>query len=178
MSEDPSSEPATKRLEDLVLQYGHIIRAAVRKAAGTRLRQFGPDVEDVIQSVLLEVWKQVRQEQEIQHPSAYLYRAAVRETVRLMNRVRNLKEDPLGSGVLRLPAGGAKSGALELREAIDSGLGCLQPDRRKAVERHLAGYRVGEIMQQCDWSYSRARNLIARGMADLRGRLRALGVER
>ncbi len=182
VNENANAEPAAKRLEELIEEYGHVIRAAVRKAGGTRLGPLGHDVEDVVQSVLLEVWKQVRRQQEIQHPSSYLYRAAVRETVRLMQRVRNRKEDPLGSGERRIPAGllagGGKLGKLELKEAIDSGLGGLLPDRRKAVEHHLAGYRVAEIMQRYDWSYSRARNLIARGMADLRDRLRALGVER
>lgn len=178
MNQSSSPEPAARRLEELIEEYGHVIRGAVRKAGGTRLGPLGHDVEDVVQSVLLEVWKQVRRQQEIQHPSSYLYRAAVRETVRLMERVRNRKEDPLGSGIRAVPAGVGKHGTIELKEAIDSGLGSLRPDRRKAVERHLAGYRVAEIMQRYDWSYSRARNLIARGMADLRDRLRTLGVER
>ncbi len=178
MAPPRGDEPAT-RLEELVREYGHVILGAVRKAAGTRLRGLGIDAEDVVQSVLLEVWKQVRREQEIRHPSSYLYRAAVRETVRLMERVRNRQEDPLEVEELTLPAGARDElGALELRQAIDCGLGDLLPDRRKAVGQHLAGYRVLEIMQRYDWSYSRARNLIARGMADLRHRLRAMGVER
>lgn len=179
VSQTSSSEPAAKCLEELIKQYGHVIRAAVRKAGGTHLSRLGSDAEDVVQSVLLEVWKQVRRQQDIQYPSSYLYRAAVRETVRLMERTRSRKEDQLGSGILGIvTTGDGRDGGLELRQAIDSGLGALLPDRRKAVERHLAGYRVAEIMQRYDWSYSRARNLIARGMADLRDRLRALGVER
>lgn len=178
VSVSPDPKPAAQ-LEDLVREYGHVIRAAVRKAAGTRLTRFGPQADDVFQSVLLEVWKQVLREQEIRFPSSYLYRAAVRETVRLMRRHQNRQEDPLGSKVSNVVAGpGVKSDELELREAIEAGLGALQPERRKAVEHHLAGYKVGEIMRRFDWSYSRARNLIARGMADLRQRLRSMGIER
>lgn len=172
------SEKAAKRLEDLVCEYGHVVRAAVRKAGGG----LGDlDAEDVEQSVLLEVWKQVRREQEIHFPSSYLYRAAVRETVRLMARRRSRNEESLDAGRLSPPDAAVRRGkleALEVREAIAACLGGLSPDRRKAVERHLAGDRVSEIMQRYDWSYSRARNLIARGMADLRGRLREMGVGR
>lgn len=154
------------------------VRAAVRKAGGGRADL---DVQDVEQSVLLEVWKQVRREQEIHFPSSYLYRAAVRETVRLMARRRNRNEEPLDAQQLSRRHTDDRRGkleTLEVREALAACLGDLAPDRRKAVEGHLAGYRVGEIMQRYDWSYSRARNLIARGMADLRGKLRALGVDR
>jgi RNA polymerase sigma factor (sigma-70 family) len=176
VSERGGSDAAAKRLEDLVSEYGHVVRAAVRKAGGG-----AADAEDVEQSVLLEVWKQVRREQEIQFPSSYLYRAAVRETVRLMARRRTRNEEPLDAGRLAPPDTAGRRGkleVLELREAIAACLGGLAPDRRKAVAGHLAGYRVGEIMQRYDWSYSRARNLIARGMADLRDKLRALGVDR
>ena len=183
VSDRGRSEESARRLEDLVCEYGHVVRTAVRKASGGRS---GLDVEDVEQSVLLEVWKQVRREQEIRFPSSYLYRAAIRETVRLIERQRKRKEESLDTreGTPRAAVARtaverrAKVESIELREAIAAGLGGLRPDRRKAVEGHLAGYRVGEIMQRYDWSYGRARNLIARGMADLRGRLRDMGVGR
>jgi DNA-directed RNA polymerase specialized sigma24 family protein len=36
------------------------------------------------------------------------------------------------------------------------------------VRAHLAGFQFQEIMIRFGWSYQRARNLISRGMADLR----------
>jgi DNA-directed RNA polymerase specialized sigma24 family protein len=50
------------------------------------------------------------------------------------------------------------------------------PDRARAVKAHLAGFSVEEIMALCGWPYQRARNLIARGMADLRLALRERGM--
>jgi len=43
------------------------------------------------------------------------------------------------------------------------------------VMAHLAGYEVKEIMAMFEWPYHKARNLIARGMADLRRKLDARG---
>ena len=52
----------------------------------------------------------------------------------------------------------------------------LAPDRARAVRGHLAGLDAHELMQLYGWSYQRTRNLVARGMADLRDALRARGV--
>ena len=61
----------------------------------------------------------------------------------------------------------------QLHREIES----LSPDRRKAVRAHRAGFGVREIMELQYWPYHRARNLIARGMADLRRGLRKRGVD-
>lgn len=42
---------------------------------------------------------------------------------------------------------------------------------------HLAGFSAEEIMAMHGWPYQKARNLIARGMAELREKLRAEGVD-
>ena len=52
----------------------------------------------------------------------------------------------------------------------------MAPDRARAVRGHLAGFNVEELMTLYGWTYQRARNLIARGMADLRTELRAKGL--
>ncbi len=64
----------------------------------------------------------------------------------------------------------------EQRQALRASLETLAPDRARAVKAHLAGFSVEEIMALCGWPYQRARNLIARGMADLRVALRERGI--
>ncbi len=64
----------------------------------------------------------------------------------------------------------------ELGGAIRSALSTLSPDRRRAVQAHLMGFEVREIMTMQNWPYNKARNLIARGMADLRRKLERRGV--
>ncbi len=175
MSRRSPEEATTRQFEELVRQYGRVIRAAVARAGAGRC---GIEADDVEQSVLLEVWKQLRRERDIRSPSSYLYRAAVRETVRLMDRQRAREEQPMTE-----PEGGADERpspvralrALEIRRQIEVVLGGLLPDRRKAVRDHLVGYRVREIMERHGWSYGRARNLVARGMADLRQELSGRG---
>jgi len=58
--------------------------------------------------------------------------------------------------------------AKEKMAIIVLGLRTLAPDRQNAVRAHLAGFQFQEIMDRFGWTYQRARNLICRGMADLR----------
>ena len=45
------------------------------------------------------------------------------------------------------------------------------------MRAHLAGFDVQEIIGMYGWPYQKARNLIARGMADLRAALRRRGID-
>ena len=75
----------------------------------------------------------------------------------------------------RLPNPESTATAVELGARIDRAIDSLLVERRQAVRAHLAGYSVDEIMQAYGWPYQKARNLIARGMSDLREELRKAG---
>lgn len=62
----------------------------------------------------------------------------------------------------------AAAAAAEISAHIEAAVARLPAERQGAVRAHLAGYSVEEIMQTYGWPYQKARNLIARGMADLR----------
>ena len=160
-----------EQLEALVRRYGVLIRSAVAKALGRRDEAIG---DDVMQQVSEALWKQLRRGQVIEQPSAYLYRCAVRETVRIVQREIDRGEVALDAA--DAVAAAARPDALlearELEQATDALLDQLAPDRATAVRAHIAGFSVDEIMAMQGWSYQKARNLIARGIADLRLRLR------
>jgi DNA-directed RNA polymerase specialized sigma24 family protein len=64
-----------------------------------------------------------------------------------------------------------RAASRELGARVAAALKRLAPDRRRAAAAHLQGFEVAEIMAFFGWSYERARNLIARGVADLRRQL-------
>ncbi len=157
----------------LVRQYSRLIRSAVARVAGTSAAGICDDVE---QKVLLALWQAMPGEQMPDHPSSYIYRAAVRETIRA---VRGLKEtSELGPDADKADLSAPPDALMEAKElgrAIRSALSEIGADRRRAVTAHLVGYEVKEMMAMFDWPYHKARNLIARGMADLRRKLDARG---
>jgi RNA polymerase sigma factor (sigma-70 family) len=162
------------RLEGLVRDYARLVRYAVRSVGGRHTTEV---VDDIEQTVFLSLWQQVRREQTIDHPVSYLYRTAVRETVRVLRQAqscsglveRHAREASVTAGP-RTPEQEAL--AAEQRQGLRRAMLALAPDRARAVRAHLQGFSVNEIMVMCGWDYQKARNLIARGMADLRHALR------
>ena len=170
-----SPEPTRSRgLEELVANYSRLIRSAVGRVAGPLSEDLADDIE---QKVLIALWRAMPGEQMPSHPSSYLYRAAVRETVRTLESVRKLQADALDENRCdRLPTPEEALEDKELGVTIRHALDSLQPERGQAVRAHLMGFDVREIMSMQDWSYNKARNLISRGMADLRRELRKRGI--
>ncbi|MBZ0113979.1 MAG: sigma-70 family RNA polymerase sigma factor [Thermoanaerobaculia bacterium] len=171
--------PLEERFENLVRGYSRLIRAAVSRAGGAGAELHGGEIE---QRVLTALWKQVSGEQTIHHPSSYIYRAAVRETLRVLRREQR-QEVMTRQAVSLTEATRTEVGpdrALESKElarTIDEVLGELAQDRARAIRAHLAGFKVQEIMSMYGWSYQTARNLVSRGMADLRRGLRKRGID-
>jgi RNA polymerase sigma factor (sigma-70 family) len=166
MGDSPPDSSPDAALEALTRRFAALVRAVAIRVGGQRGHLVADDVE---QEVFLSLWKQLKREQIIEQPSSYLYKCAVRETVRLLKAETRQASTPLetlGDGPMAPP----RSDPL-LADAIAKAIDTLAPDRRRAVEAHLAGFDVADIMRMQGWSYQRARNLIARGMADLRERL-------
>ena len=74
-----------RQFELLVEGFGRLIAQAVRRVAG---KASGNDLEDIQQDVMLALWKRLSREQSIDHPASYLYKAAIREAVRAVDRLR------------------------------------------------------------------------------------------
>jgi RNA polymerase sigma factor (sigma-70 family) len=161
-------------LAALVGEYGGLIRGVVAKVSG---RKDDDLADEVVQRVTAALWKLLRGAQTIHHPASYLYRCAVRETIRELRR-ELASDDPdqlhmVPDEVAASPEHAARAG--ELARTTEAALAAMSPDRALAVRAHLVGYPVEEVMTMYGWTYQKARNLIARGMSDLRTALAAKG---
>lgn len=177
MARDPEpGPPSPSSAADLIQRYARVIRSAVSRVAGRRAHAVA---DDIVQVVTLNLWRHLEREQVIESPSSYIYKAAIREAVRAMRREHKRAEAGLdeAQGVAASSADPHDQAALrQLGAAIDDEIRALPADRQAAVCAHLAGFDVAEIMRLHGWPYQRARNLVARGMHDLRTALRARGM--
>lgn len=171
-----SAPPDETQLDDLVRRFSRLVRSVAARVGGPAGRQIADDVE---QHVFLNLWKQLRREQTIENPSSYIYRCAVRETVRLLQAERQETtaddEAPEPMAMTATPADQLAS--RERAQAVAEVLKALPLDRRRAAQAYLAGFSVAETMTMYGWTYQRARNLSARGMADVRTALRERGID-
>ena len=151
----------------------------MRRITGRAADLVGADIE---QKVLMSLWRQIENEQKIDHPSSYIYRIAVREAVRAIRSVasrerRHVPDSEAAAQADARPDPSENVLRREQREHIEASLAELRPERERAVRAHLAGFAVQEIMDMQSWPYEKARNLISRGMQDLRNALRRRGID-
>lgn len=144
----------------------------------------GTDVEDLVQEVRLRLWKALESGEKIlAAPASYIHRTAVSAALDLLRRRRARRETPARlsrpSGLMMLGESASADKLLEeleLQDQIARAVESLIPARRSVVRMYLAGYAREEIADLLGWSEPKTRNLLYRGLADLREVLTSMGI--
>lgn len=178
-----------ERLQRLLEEYGHVLRRAIARAASGLP---DPEVDDVEQEARLRVWRALRREVELERPASYLYRVARTATLDALRRLRARREDSLqdrdpegvgpaaveaGATGLAAPPPSPETTASHRQQVarVRSAVQALPDNRRRAVGLYLQGFNAREIGDLLGWTEPKARNLLYRGLADVR---RALSEDR
>lgn len=166
-------------LEGVIQRYRRMILHA-----GRRHGLLDEDVDEVLQEVRVRLWQAQRSPETIGAVgSSYVYQTAVSAAVDMLRRRRRsahagaemTQEVPASqASVLPSPAANAEGHELEVR--IFAEVDRLIDTRRAVVRMFLAGYGRQEIAAALGWDETRVRNLLHRGLSDLRTRLTALGI--
>lgn len=171
---------ARTRFEALFEQHEARLRAFLR----ARFRGVpGVGVDDLMQELRLRLWQALERETAIDLPASYLMQAAVRVMIDAQRRaavrrpeggfVELVPDDvPSPETTEREPA--APEHEAERRESLvrlQAALESLAPDRARMVRLYLQGFGAVEIARLTGWSEPRCRNLLYRGLADLKAEL-------
>jgi len=157
--------------------------ASVVRVVAARYRLSLADRDDLVQEVRVRLWRALEVERIEALPASYLYRTATSAALDLIRRRRTMREDSLEdvdpSG-LRFAATAAnpeqRAQLSDLALQIERAIEMIPESRRPVVRMYLAGYGSAEIGELMGWTEAKARNLLYRGLADLRQRLGAVGV--
>jgi RNA polymerase sigma-70 factor (ECF subfamily) len=181
-SPSPPEPPELKdaRFQELLSRYGAFLRRTVaRMVAGA-----GISFEDVEQDARIELWRALQNEREISHPSSYVHKVAITAALRAIRRAKarretHLEEEGFDSlpNAARLPDPEVLARRHETLRKLDEALSRLPENRRLAVTLHLRGLTTAEIGDILGWSEPKARNLVHRGLKDLRRELLAEGID-
>ena len=183
---DVDFEPQMVRFDALVREYRQLLRNAIARFCPSDL---GLNVSDIEQEAVIRIWQLVRSEKEIERPASYFFRIAATTTIDAVRRVKRRREDQLrlegdenDVAPTPLPPDVEKSPETlfrrrEIMEKVRTALARLQENRRRAVGMHLQGMTTGEIGRMAGWTEAKARNLVYRGLADLRDELKGMGVD-
>jgi RNA polymerase sigma-70 factor (ECF subfamily) len=135
--------------------------------------------DDIVQASLLRVLEiRRRSEQNDGPPASYLWKVAYTATVDEIRRLRRRREDPLPA---EDPPGNddpfAAQSSREIGEAVRGCLGRMIERRRVVVGLSLMGHSLAEMGRLMRWEGKKVRNLLYRGLADLRRCLESKGVK-
>jgi RNA polymerase sigma-70 factor (ECF subfamily) len=154
------------------------------RGVGVRHGLAGQDVEDLVQEVRVRLWKALERGEQIEAaPASYVYRTAASAALDLLRRRRARRETSArlsrltGEAVLgESPAPDTVFEGSELAERIGEAVDRLADSRRSVVRMYLAGYGREEIADLLGWSEPKTRNLLYRGLENLREILTDMGI--
>jgi RNA polymerase sigma factor (sigma-70 family) len=172
-----TSDPVSLALESVIARFGSMVRAV-----GRQHRLSESDLDEVMQEVRIRLWRAHGESEQISAiPTSYVYRTAVTAAMDLLRRRGAYRardtvavDDDLDVAVAAGPDEEltASDLATQVARAIDT----IPAARRPVVRMHLAGYSREEIAALLGWTEAKTRNLLYRGLADLRERLIERGV--
>lgn len=174
-----SPDPVSQALESVLSRFADRVRSI-----GRRHGLEGDDVSDLVQEVRVRLWHALETGEKILSvPPSYVHRTAVTAALDVLRRRRARRETPVrlsrpsGESILgEAPAVDTSLGTSELEEQIARALETIAESRRPVVRMYLAGYGREEIADVLGWTEAKTRNLLYRGLADLRERLTEIGI--
>ncbi len=178
----PPPDQLSSALESLVDHCTEMIRRVA-----WRHRLSDADVDEVMQEVRIRIWHAHQRvedagEQIASAPASYVYRTATSAALDLLRRRRARRDDrtvaideqELGAAVDEGPE--ERVEASELTAQVARAIETIPATRRAVVRMYLVGYPREEIARLMGWSEAKTRNLLYRGLADLRERLTKMGI--
>lgn len=147
----------------------------------------GADVDELLQEVRIRLWRAhgdlAEAGEHIASISAsYLHRTALSAAIDLLRRRRARGGDRMMSideeqeGLPETSGPEQELDQSELAAQVERAIETIPASRRPVVRMHLMGHSREEIAQLLGWSEAKTRNLLYRGLADLRERLLAQGI--
>ena len=171
-------DPLSDAIESVLARFDGVVRTIA-----ARYRLSPADHDDLVQSVRVRLWKALDAERIATVRASYLYRAATSAAIDLVRRRRARREEPLDdleAGGSQVADGGARpddeAQLSDLARHLERAIAAIPESRRGVVRMYLKGYGSVEIAELMGWTEPRARNLLYRGLADLRRRLAEAGI--
>lgn len=181
-----SSDSTLAALESVITRFARLLHHVA-----TRHGLVSDDVDEVVQEVRVRLWR-ARQESETIAGlgTSYIYRTALSAALEVVRRKRGSgrvtslaesrdergEHDALASVASDERGPEHTLARAEFASAVAAAMLELADARRTAVRLHLVGYSRDEIAEMTGWSAAKARNLIYRGLADLRAALLRRGI--
>jgi RNA polymerase sigma-70 factor (ECF subfamily) len=176
-----SPDAVSSALESLLQRYRESVARVARKhGLSDHL------LDEAMQELRIRLWRTFPGSEQLAAVSAgYLYRAAVTAALIVLRRRRAKRESGIemtaqfeDTTPSRQPGPDQALDESELAERLTRAVDELPTARQAVVRLHLRGYHREEIAELLGWSEAKTRNLLYRGLDDLRATLAKHGIGR
>ncbi len=172
-----SRQKKEREFQKILNDFSAFIRSLVLRY---RLDRLGLDADDLIQEVRLRLWKIIDDEKNIHNPASYIKKVVESAVIDQIRKIRREEElvisekqkliselEPRSSHYAD-PPGSIKE---YLLKAADN----LMESRKMVVKLYLLNMSLPEISAYLNYSSAKTRNLLYRGLADLKAILKEMG---
>lgn len=168
-----------EELESVLRRFSRFIKSHIQKF---NLEKFGLDPDDIAQEVRIKIWKVLNDEKVIDNYTSYIRKivdSSVIDQLRKFKREEGIflheKQTRISEQKTDYEADYIRN--RHIQEMIGKAVDSLLESRRKAVKLYLLNMTLEEIAIFFNWSKDKARNLLYRGLADLKKRLKEKGID-
>ena len=175
------SKKKIPRIEKRLEKFSGLIRVTIKRTS-SRINQ--EDIDDIEQEVKIKIWKELlKSEKKIYDLNSYICRVAYTTTCSIMKDFSKQKKmlathdeeetkmsEQKDSWKIHTPDYHLEK--QEIMEFIRKSVDSLINSRRQVVKLYLLGRNSIEIAEFFGWSEGKSRNLLYRGLADLKNILR------
>jgi RNA polymerase sigma factor (sigma-70 family) len=158
----------------LIDNFANLIRIHINKF---NLPKFGLDPEDIAQEIKIKIWGILKSEKEIGNYPSYIKKIVHSSVIDVLRKHK--RDEGIYSYVKQNKISETKKDYIadiqteeHYKEIIATAVNSLIESRRRTVKLYLLGMTIEEISSFYSWSQHKTRNLLYRGLADLKKMLK------
>jgi RNA polymerase sigma-70 factor (ECF subfamily) len=157
-------------LKSILDRFSGLIRVHIIKFNPQR---FGLDPDDISQEIRIKIWRLIHHEKNIKNYASYIKKIVNSSVIDLLRKWKRdegimLLEKQKKVSEIKRDYPVALSLEENLRDTVAEAVDSLIESRRKVVRLHLLDMTIEEISAFYNWSTNKTRNLLYRGLADLK----------
>ena len=169
-----------ERLQLFLNHFSDFIRIHTLKY---NLFKHGIDPDDIIQDIRIKLWKLISSEKKVNNYPSYIKKivnSSVIDQLRKFRRDEKIvlyeKNKCISESELNYSPEFIRLKNLE--DTLNKAINMLKSSRRQVVKLYLLNLNVKEIASYLNWTISKTRNLLYRGLQDLKYILAKMGVDK
>ncbi|MFW6123596.1 MAG: RNA polymerase sigma factor [Acidobacteriota bacterium] len=173
-----SSQKRKKDFESLIKNFSGLIYFHINRFS---FKDKVFDCDDISQEVILRLWKVMNNEKKIKHYSSYIKKvvnSTLIDYLRKSRRHNQLISFKMEEGISENKTffKDNQDSSHSLKRIIYNAVEGLIESRKKVVKLYLLDLTIEEISILFNWTENKTRNLLYRGLSDLKNNLRENGI--